>query len=39
MMVDHGRAVCQARKPRCAECFLAELCPSAGKAGAAAEKK
>lgn len=39
MMVDHGRAVCQARKPRCAECFLAELCPWAGKAGAAPEKK
>jgi endonuclease III len=27
-MIDHGRAVCVARKPRCAECVLADLCPS-----------
>ena len=27
-MVFHGRAVCQARKPRCAECPVAHLCPS-----------
>ena len=25
----HGRLVCQARKPRCVGCFLADLCPSA----------
>ena len=25
----HGRLLCQARKPRCGECFLADLCPSA----------
>jgi len=30
MMVDHGRAVCTARNPRCPECFLRRLCPSAG---------
>lgn len=29
LLVDHGRALCQARKPRCAECFLRGLCPSA----------
>ncbi len=29
LLVEHGRAVCQARKPRCGECFLRELCPSA----------
>lgn len=29
MLIDHGRAICIARRPRCAECFLAELCPSA----------
>ena len=29
LLVDHGRAVCQARKPRCPECFLRQLCPSA----------
>lgn len=29
MLVDHGRKICQARKPLCAECFLQDLCPSA----------
>lgn len=29
-VIDHGRAVCVARRPRCAECVLVELCPSAG---------
>jgi len=28
---DHGRTVCFARKPRCAECAISHLCPSAGK--------
>ncbi len=28
-IIDHGRAVCVARRPRCAECTLAELCPAA----------
>ena len=27
-----GRETCIARKPKCAECFLADLCPSFGKA-------
>ena len=31
MLVDHGRAVCKARKPLCDECQIAELCPSANK--------
>jgi len=31
MLVNHGRAVCQARKPRCPECPLRKLCPSAVK--------
>jgi endonuclease-3 len=26
---DHGRALCKARKPECAVCPVAELCPSA----------
>lgn len=26
-----GRQVCVARRPKCAECFLADLCPSCGK--------
>jgi endonuclease-3 len=31
MMVNHGRAVCQARKPKCPACKLRALCPSADK--------
>lgn len=30
-MIYHGRAVCNARKPQCAICALAYLCPSSGK--------
>ena len=33
-MVFHGRRCCGARKPDCAGCAVAGLCPSAGKAGA-----
>ena len=29
LLIDHGRAICEARAPRCGECFLADLCPSA----------
>jgi len=29
MLVNHGRKVCQARKPRCPECSLRSLCPEA----------
>ncbi|HEY8324039.1 MAG TPA: endonuclease III [Ktedonobacterales bacterium] len=28
MLIMHGRAICQARKPLCAECTLAPLCPT-----------
>ena len=28
LLIHHGRAVCVARRPRCAECLLADLCPS-----------
>ncbi|MDV2989877.1 MAG: endonuclease III [Dehalogenimonas sp.] len=31
LIQNHGRAVCFARKPRCAECFLNDICPSAFK--------
>jgi endonuclease-3 len=31
MLVNHGRAVCQARKPLCPSCILRSLCPSARK--------
>jgi len=27
-MIFHGRRVCNARKPKCRECVLADLCPS-----------
>lgn len=30
-MIYHGRQVCDARKPKCGECVLASLCPSAFK--------
>ena len=29
LLVEHGRALCQARQPKCPECFLRKLCPSA----------
>lgn len=29
-LILHGRAVCRSRRPRCGECLLADVCPSAG---------
>ncbi len=29
LLVDHGRSLCPARRPKCPECFLRKLCPSA----------
>ncbi len=29
LLIYHGRAVCDARRPRCEQCTLAALCPSA----------
>jgi endonuclease-3 len=29
LLIWHGRRVCDARKPRCGECTLADICPSA----------
>ena len=29
LLIFHGRALCQARKPLCGECIIAHLCPSA----------
>ena len=29
-LIEHGRAVCVARRPRCAGCLLADLCPRVG---------
>ncbi|HEY9515785.1 MAG TPA: endonuclease III [Gemmatimonadaceae bacterium] len=28
LLIEHGRRVCDARKPRCGECSIADLCPS-----------
>ena len=29
LLIFHGRRICDARKPKCAECPVADLCPSA----------
>jgi endonuclease-3 len=29
LLIEHGRQVCLARKPKCGECVLADICPSA----------
>ena len=29
MVIDHGRTICVARRPRCSDCVLVDLCPSA----------
>jgi endonuclease III len=34
-LIEHGRRVCDARRPRCSACALAGICPSAGKVGGA----
>lgn len=28
-LIDHGRAVCDAKRPLCGQCVLADICPSA----------
>jgi endonuclease-3 len=28
-LIDHGRETCVARKPKCEECVLNDICPSA----------
>jgi endonuclease III len=34
-LIEHGRRVCDARRPRCRDCTLARICPSAGRVGGA----
>jgi endonuclease-3 len=39
-LITHGRRICNARKPKCRDCVLADLCPSYGiftKTGVAAD--
>ena len=31
LLIEHGRAVCTAKRPRCGECHLQDICPSAFK--------
>jgi endonuclease-3 len=33
VLILHGRAICDARKPKCSLCVVAEYCPSAGMKG------
>jgi endonuclease-3 len=28
LLIFHGRRICEAKKPRCAECVLSDICPS-----------
>ena len=28
VLIDHGRAICESRRPRCGECVVNHLCPS-----------
>jgi endonuclease-3 len=28
LFIEHGRQICEARRPKCEECFLNDLCPS-----------
>ncbi len=32
LLIEHGRAVCDAKRPRCGACLLRDICPSAFKA-------
>ena len=36
-LIEHGRQVCDARKPRCDACVLVDICPSAGRTVGGAE--
>lgn len=31
LLIEHGRAICKAPKPKCPDCSLREICPSANK--------
>jgi endonuclease III len=38
VLIFHGRRVCDAQRPKCAECGVRDVCPSAGKAEAIGRK-
>lgn len=29
LLIEHGRRICEAKKPHCDQCFLSDICPSA----------
>ncbi len=31
LLINHGRAICEAKKPKCDQCVLSDICPSAFK--------
>jgi endonuclease-3 len=33
VLILHGRSICDARKPKCSQCVVAEYCPSSGMKG------
>jgi endonuclease-3 len=37
-LIEHGRRICDARRPRCDICVLADICPSAGTFGPTGKK-
>jgi endonuclease III len=37
-LISHGRKICQARKPKCPECVLNDICPKIGVVDAKSEK-
>jgi endonuclease-3 len=38
-LIEHGRTVCTARRPRCDDCPLSDLCPRVGAQPAAVKRK
>jgi endonuclease-3 len=38
-LIEHGRRICDARRPRCDACVLVDVCPSAFKVGTTAAKR
>jgi endonuclease-3 len=39
LLIEHGRTICEARRPKCEICFLSDICPSAKRWMAGDRKK
>jgi endonuclease-3 len=39
LLIDHGRKTCKAQRPRCPECVLFDICPSAARSVKVLRKK